>query len=134
MSNGHAGKREFTWVEGLAFCLAYIGVQLCSEVINQWGTYFYSPSAGVGRTIYVSIALVGYIFIVGTLWDAMSSPIVGIWSDKTKTRPGWLRILPIHGRRRPFMFFGSILMTFTAIAFWFPPVRVNRLSISSTGR
>ncbi len=117
-----APRKEFTWVEGLAFCLAYIGVQLSSEVINQWGTYFYSPSGGVGRTIYVSIAIVGYIFIAGTLWDAMTGPLVGIWSDRTKSRPGWLRLLPIHGRRRPFMFFGSIFMTFTAIAFWFPPV------------
>ena len=58
--------REFSWVEGLAICLAMIGVQLCSEVINQWGLYFYSPSGGVGRTIYVSVGMVGIIFIIGT--------------------------------------------------------------------
>ncbi|HNR33450.1 MAG TPA: MFS transporter, partial [Candidatus Hydrogenedentes bacterium] len=114
--------REFTWVEGTAVCLAMIGIQLSSEVINQWGTYFYSPSVGVGRTIYVAVGIVGWIFIAGTIWDAMTGPIVGIWSDKTKSRPGWLRILPIHGRRRPFIFWGSILMTFTAVAFWYPPV------------
>lgn len=114
--------REFSWIEGIAICFAMIGIQLSSEVINQWGTYFYSPSVGVGRTVYVAVGIVGWIFIAGTVWDAMTGPIVGIWSDKTKTRPGWLRLLPIHGRRRPFVFWGSILMIFTAVAFWFPPV------------
>jgi len=114
--------REFTWIEGMAVCLAMIGIQLSSEVINQWGTYFYSPSVGVGRTIYVAVSVVGWIFIAGTIWDALTGPVVGIWSDKTRSRPGWLRLLPIRGRRRPFIFWGSILMTFTAVAFWYPPV------------
>lgn len=90
--------REFTWIEGLAICFAMIGIQLSSEVINQWGAYFYSPSARVGRAVYVAVGMVGVIFIVGTVWDAMTGPIVGIWPDKTKTRPGWLRLVPVHGR------------------------------------
>ncbi|MBW7864837.1 MAG: MFS transporter [Candidatus Hydrogenedentes bacterium] len=114
--------REFSWVEGLSLCLSMIGVQLCSEVINQWGLYFYSPSAGVGRTIYVSVGLVGVIFIVGTVWDAFSSPIVGAWSDKTPTRPGRWRLIPIPGRRLPFIFWGALGMILTMTAFWFPPV------------
>ncbi len=115
-------QSEFRWYEGLAICLSMIGVQLCSEVINQWGLYFYSPSGGVGRTVYVSIGLVGYIFIIGTFWDALSSPLVGALSDKTPTRPGRWRIIPIYGRRRPYIFFGALLMIFTMTGFWFPPV------------
>ncbi|MCX8064686.1 MAG: MFS transporter [Candidatus Hydrogenedentes bacterium] len=115
-------SKEFRWYEGLAICLSMIGVQLCSEVINQWGLYFYSPSGGVGRTVYVSISIVGYIFIIGTIWDAFSSPVVGAISDKTPSRPGKWRIIPIHGRRRPYIFFGSLLMLFTMISFWYPPI------------
>ncbi|MBU2512637.1 MFS transporter [bacterium] len=102
--------------------LSYIGIQLCSEVLNQWGTYFYSPSDGGGRTIYVSIGLVGIIFIAGTIWDAITDPFVGSYSDRTnlhRTRKGFLRM---EGRRRLFIFWGSILMMFPAIAFWYPPV------------
>ncbi len=113
---------EFTWVEGLALCLSMIGVQLSSEFITQWGTYFYSPSVGVGRTIYVAVGLVGFIFIAGRILDTVTDPIIGSWSDKTKTKPGLLRLVPIRGRRMPFIFWGSILMTVTSIAFWFPPV------------
>ncbi len=120
--NSFSSNTEFYWYEGLAICLSMIGVQLCSEVINQWGLYFYSPSSGVGRTVYVSISLVGYIFIIGTFWDAFSSPVVGALSDKTPTRPGRWRIIPIYGRRRPYIFFGALLMIFTMIGFWFPPL------------
>lgn len=115
-------SREFTWKEGLAMCLAMIGVQLSSEVMNQWGTYFYSPSVGVGRTVYVSVGLVGFIFIIGTMWDAITDPLIGAWSDKTRTRPGLMRLVPIRGRRLPFIFWGSILMSFSAVAFWYPPI------------
>lgn len=120
-------QKEFSWLEGLAICLSMIGVQLCSEVINQWGLYFYSPSAGVGRTIYVPVYLVGLIFIVGTIWDAFSSPVVGLISDKTPTRPGRWRFPRIQGRRRPYIFWGGILMCFTLTAFWYPPVNGSSL-------
>jgi GPH family glycoside/pentoside/hexuronide:cation symporter len=115
-------SHEFSWVEGLVFCLAYIGIQLSSETFNQWGTYFYSPSEGVGRTIYVSIGLVGVIFFIATLWDAITDPLIGIWSDRTDSRPGRWRLPRMTGRRRPFIFWGSILMTFTFIGIWYPPV------------
>jgi len=115
-------SREFTRAEGLALCLSMIGVQLSSEVLNQWGLYFYSPSEGVGRTIYVAMGLVGIIFVTGTLWDAITDPLIGTWSDRTKSTPGLFRRFRPSGRRRPFIFWGSILMTFTAIAFWYPPV------------
>lgn len=117
--------KEYTWVEGAAMCLCMIGVQLATQVIAAWGPYFYSPSAGVGRTIYVSIALVSIIFVTGTIWDAITDPLIGIWSDRTSTRPGRWRLIPIRGRRRPFIFWGSILMVFTSIAFWFPPVNAT---------
>lgn len=113
---------EYHWTEGLAMCLGMVGVQLATQLIAQWGTYFYSASEGVGRTIYVPIMLVSYIFVIGTIWDALTDPLVGVWSDRTRTSPGRWRLLPISGRRRPFIFWGSILLTFTSIAFWFPPV------------
>ena len=115
-------RKEFSRVEGLAFCLSAVGVQLSTEFIAQWGPYFYSPTEGGGRAVYVSIGLILPMFVAGRLFDAVTDPLVGVWSDKTRTRPGWLRLFPIRGRRRPFIFWGSVLMTFTAIGFWYPPL------------
>lgn len=116
------GAREFAWHEGLALCLAMIGVQLGSEVINTWGTFFYSPSESVGRTVYVGVGLVGFIFIIGTLWDAVTDPLIGAWSDRTAAEPGRRRFPRIAGRRRPYIFWGAVALLFTTTLFWYPPV------------
>lgn len=112
-------RRAFTRIEGTAFAAAMVAVQLSSELFAQWGTYFYSPSEGVGRIVYVPVALVSVIFITGRLFDIITDPLIGRWSDRT--RPRRSRFLPC-GRRRPFIFAGSILMTLTGTIFWFPPV------------
>jgi len=114
-------EREFTWLEGLAYCGAAIAIQLTSEMIAQWGTYFYSPTAGTGRTVYVAIGVVGIIFITGRILDAFTDPVIGRWSDRTKSRRARPRWWAPAGRRRPFIFWGSILMTGNFVLFWYPP-------------
>lgn len=111
----------FSRREGLAFCIGMIAVQLSSELIIQWGSYFYAPPADSGRLAYVSIGLVGLLFIVGRFFDILVDPLVGAWSDNTSQRPTRWRWLPLAGRRRPFLFWGGLLSTLTGIGFWFPP-------------
>lgn len=118
----HNEQRQFTGIEGFAFLLAMIGTQLSSELFAQWGTYFYSPTLGTGRTVYVAIGLVTIIFLTGRIFDGVTDPLVGMWSDKTGPRRTHWRLALIQGRRRPFIFWGSIGMTLTSILFWFPPV------------
>lgn len=114
--------REFRWYEGLAMAVSMLGIQIYSELINQWGQYFYSPELGAGRVVYVAIGLVGGIFILGTVWDGIANPIAGAWSDMTRPEPGRLRLPRIRGRRRPFIFWGAVGMLLTFNAFWYPPV------------
>jgi GPH family glycoside/pentoside/hexuronide:cation symporter len=115
--------KEFTVLEGLALLLSCIAIQLISEVMTQWGTYFYSPPAGEGDLVFVAITLAGTMFVITYLFSACADPLFALWSDKTRTRPGKWRFPPIAGRRRPFIFWGSIGVTFTGILFWYPPVR-----------
>jgi len=120
--------KPLTRWECFAFLMAMIGVQLSSELFAQWGTYFYSPSGDTGRMVYVSIGLVAFIFMAGRVFDFVTDPFIGALSDNASQKPGKWRIVPISGRRRPFIFWGSILMTVTGIVFWYPPVAAESTS------
>jgi len=115
-------RREFSRLEGFAFLLAMIGTQLSSELFAQWGMHFYSPPTDTGRMVYVTIGLVSVIFITGRIFDGVTDPLVGMWSDKTGDKRTRWRFIVISGRRRPFIFWGSLGMMLTSVLFWFPPV------------
>lgn len=113
---------EFGWGEGLAIGASMLGIQIYSELINQWGMFFYSPGVSNGRIIYVAVGLVGAIFVLGTIWDGIANPVAGAWSDMVPPEPGRRRFPRISGRRRPFIFWGAVGMLLTFNLFWFPPV------------
>jgi GPH family glycoside/pentoside/hexuronide:cation symporter len=57
-------------------------------------------------------AQVGLVFALAKLWDAVSNPIVGSWSDRTRSR---------FGRRRPYLFSALPLLVLGFVALWSPP-------------
>jgi glycoside/pentoside/hexuronide:cation symporter, GPH family len=63
-------------------------------------------------TVGISAGLAGGIIMVGKIWDAVTDPVAGYLSDNTRSR--W-------GRRRPYMFFGSIPLFFTMILMFTNP-------------
>ncbi len=74
---------------------------------NYFLLLFYSQVVGLDAR------LVGVAIFVALLCDAISDPVVGTWSDNTRTR--W-------GRRHPFMYAAALPL---AISFWFlwnPPL------------
>ncbi len=54
----------------------------------------------------------GFILIIPRLWDAISDPFIGHFSDNTRTR--W-------GRRRPFLLWGGILTAVFFVVLWWIP-------------
>jgi GPH family glycoside/pentoside/hexuronide:cation symporter len=60
--------------------------------------------------------VVGIIFAGGRAWDAISDPLVGQWSDRTRTR---------MGRRRPFMLAAIPLLGVSFAMIWMPPVSLS---------
>jgi Na+/H+ antiporter NhaC len=65
-------------------------------------------------------ALVAPAILVGGVWDALSVPMVGTLSDRTKSR--W-------GRRRPFMLLGALPFALAFSMLWW----ILPLSIDSEG-
>ncbi|VGO16403.1 putative symporter YjmB [Pontiella desulfatans] len=56
---------------------------------------------------------VGIVLAIPLLWDAITDPIMGNFSDNFKSK---------HGRRRPFIFGGAILMGLTFASIWMIPM------------
>jgi len=56
--------------------------------------------------------MAGLLIGVGRLWDAVSDPLVGHWSDRTSLR---------MGRRRPWMLAGTPLAVLFFVWVWSPP-------------
>ena len=57
-------------------------------------------------TVGLSPAFVGLMVAIATIWDAISDPLIGHWSDKRN---------PASGRRRPFFLWVAVPY---AIAIW----------------
>lgn len=60
----------------------------------------------------LSLGMIGLIFLLGRFWDVAADPLVGILSDRTRTR---------FGRRRPWIAVGGILFGLSSAALFFPP-------------
>ncbi len=59
---------------------------------------------------------VGVLFAVAKGWDAASNPLIGSWSDRTRTR---------LGRRRPFLFAALPLLAIGFVMLWTPPAALG---------
>ena len=57
----------------------------------------------------VNPTMLGIVLAIPRLWDAFIDPLVGNWSDNTRSR--W-------GRRRPFIFIGAVTMAIAYGAIW----------------
>jgi len=60
------------------------------NMLGLWLIFYFTDVVGI------SAAFAGTIASAGILWDAISDPLVGIWSDNLKPKAG-------EGRRRPFL-------------------------------
>lgn len=64
----------------------------------------------------IAAASMGWILFASRFWDAVSDPIVGYLTDRTKTR--W-------GRRRPWMIASALPIGLVVVALWSPPASLS---------
>ena len=92
----------------IGFGIADIGGNLFFTAMGFWTLTYLTD------TVYLAPALAGTAVMTAKIWDAVTDPIVGFFSDNTRTR---------FGRRRPYLLFGalpfglSIWLFFTKPAF-----------------
>jgi oligogalacturonide transporter len=61
--------------------------------------------------VLLTPALAGTVILISKVWDAITDPIMGVISDRTRTR---------FGRRRPYFLAGIVLIFLSFFAMWYP--------------
>lgn len=112
-NSGVVKKGGLTFGTILLYNLAGFAFNLYDTVLYAWLPYFYSPPADGGGVAYVSIGVFGIILATGRILDAVTDPLVGYWSDRTRSR--W-------GRRKPFICISGPILFLTFVLVWHPPV------------
>jgi len=98
----------------LGFGIGDIGGNLFFTIMGFYLLYFLTD------VVHLSAALAGTAIMIGKIWDAITDPITGYISDKTPTR--W-------GRRRPYMFVGSIISFFAMGWIFTKPSTQHQMSL-----
>lgn len=70
--------------------------------------------------LLIAPAAFGSLFFVGRLWDAISDPVAGYLSDRTKSS---------RGRRRSWMLASAIPIMITTVMLWSPPWMLEGLAL-----
>ncbi|MGL5123482.1 MAG: MFS transporter [Fusobacteriaceae bacterium] len=92
---------------------AGVSYAIVDQIFAQWILYFYLPPENSGLTRILPPILLSLALGISRVVDMISDPLIGYISDKVDTR--W-------GRRIPFIAFGTIPLSLSIIAFFYPPV------------
>ena len=106
------------------YAIGQLGWSIISGLIGSWLVYFYQPNqeaidAGMismipqGRVILGILTFIGLITAVGRVFDAVTDPLVGNWSDNCKSK---------LGRRIPFLRWSAIPLGLVFVLVFCAPV------------
>ncbi|HTH14229.1 MAG TPA: MFS transporter, partial [Spirochaetia bacterium] len=90
----------------LGFGIGDLGGNLFFTALSFWALHYLTDVVGLAA------ASAGAALMVGKLWDAFVDPVVGMMSDRTRTR--W-------GRRRPYLLFGALPLGLVMALFFAAP-------------
>ncbi|MDR0388948.1 MAG: MFS transporter [Spirochaetaceae bacterium] len=94
-------SKKLSVSQKLGFGIFDLGGNLFFTVIGFWSLNYLTDTVGLAAGL---VSLAG---LIGKVWDAVTDPLMGYISDRT--RSPW-------GRRRPYLLFGALPM---ALAMWF---------------
>lgn len=118
--------REIPRRNRIIYASASLGGNLLSRTTTLWLLFYYAPPADSDLPTIVPRFILGAILLGIGIEDAIDDPLIGYWSDRTRTR--W-------GRRIPFVVLSTPFYALFFFLFFTPPgadhsVFVNALYIA----
>ena len=104
----------------LLYAVGSLGNATLFWTLGAWLIYFYAPPADRGLPVLLPLGVVALARGAGQLLEALDDPLIGWWSDRTRSR--W-------GRRIPFLLYGTPLLALTFWLLWTPPAGASGLVI-----
>lgn len=90
-----------------SYGVAQLGLSAMNTLVSTQIPFFYVD------TLHLPAQLFGWVMLIGKLWDAVTDPVMGHFTDNTRSR---------FGRRRPYFLIGApLLAVFTFLLFSPPP-------------
>jgi GPH family glycoside/pentoside/hexuronide:cation symporter len=106
MAKPDPAPARLPWSVRLAYGAPNFGLALVAAPMLIYLPRFYSDEVGV------PVAWLGGIFLVGRVVDALTDPLAGMLSDRTRSR---------LGRRRPWILGGCVPLALLSAALYLPP-------------
>lgn len=98
----------------LGYGVGDLGGNLFFTLLSFWALNYLTDTVGLAA------AGAGAALMAGKLWDAFVDPLVGVASDRTKTR--W-------GRRRPYLFFAALPLGAALVLFFTAPAITDQMAL-----
>ena len=106
------------------YAIGQLGWSIISGLIGSWLVYFYQPNQEAindgmislipqGRVVLGILTFIGLITAIGRVFDAVTDPLVGNWSDNCKSK---------IGRRIPFLRFSAIPLGLVFVLVFCAPI------------
>ena len=106
------------------YAIGQLGWSIISGLIGSWLVYFYQPNQEAinegmislipqGRVVLGILTFIGLITAIGRVFDAVTDPLVGNWSDNCKNK---------RGRRIPFLRWSAIPLGLVFVLVFCVPV------------
>ncbi len=107
-----AAARELPLVNRLLYASGSFGGNVLSRTKDLWLIFFYAPPGGADIHERVPILLLGALLTATRVIEALDDPLIGWWSDRTRSR--W-------GRRIPFVVLSTPFYALFFVLVWLPP-------------
>nr|BAF98450.1 permease [Sphingopyxis macrogoltabida] len=108
------GKPKLPFGTRISYGIGHMAFGIKSNGFDYYLLAYYSQVLGLDAR------LVGMALLISLVFDAVSDPIVGYWSDNTESR--W-------GRRHPFLFASAIPVSLSFLLVWSPPEGWSELAM-----